>query len=91
MTVRKRAGGIYHYVFEVGGRPYLTLHRAYSSKLKRFIHPDPLGIDGGVNVYMWANMNPLAFVDPYGLEAMLNAIARDEWGNLKPDPTKMTP
>jgi RHS repeat-associated protein len=46
---------------------HLTLHRAYSSKLKRFISPDPLGIDGGVNVYMWANMNPLWFVDPYGL------------------------
>jgi RHS repeat-associated protein len=46
---------------------HLTLHRAYSSKLKRFISPDPLGIDGGVNVYMWANMNPLFFVDPYGL------------------------
>ncbi len=48
---------------------HLTLHRAYSSKLKRFIHPDPLGIDGGVNVYAMANMNPLAFVDPYGLES----------------------
>lgn len=46
---------------------HLTLHRAYSSTMKRFIHPDPLGIDGGANVYMWANMNPLAFVDPYGL------------------------
>ncbi len=46
---------------------HLTLHRAYSSSMKRFISADPLGIDGGVNVYMWANMNPLAFVDPYGL------------------------
>lgn len=48
---------------------HLTLHRAYSSKLKRFIHPDPLGIDGGANVYAMANMNPLWFVDPYGLYA----------------------
>ena len=39
-----------------------------SGKLKRFIHPDPLGIDGGANVYAMANMNPLAFIDPYGLE-----------------------
>ena len=46
---------------------HLTLHRAYSPKMKRFISPDPLGIDGGANVYMWANMNPLFFVDPYGL------------------------
>ncbi len=46
---------------------HLTLHRAYSSKLKRFIHSDPLGIDGGANVYAWANLNPASFVDPYGL------------------------
>jgi len=46
---------------------YLTLHRCYDHQLKRFISPDPLGIDGGVNVYMWANLNPLAFIDPYGL------------------------
>ena len=37
--------------------------------MKRFITPDPLGIDGGVNVYMWANLNPLYFIDPYGLYA----------------------
>ena len=49
---------------------HLTLHRAYSSKLKRFISPDPLGIDGGVNVYAMANRNPLYFVDPYGLSGL---------------------
>ncbi|MBN2685222.1 MAG: hypothetical protein JXR40_08070 [Pontiellaceae bacterium] len=45
---------------------HLTLHRAYSSTMKRFIHPDPLGIDGGPNVYVYANQNPLFFVDPSG-------------------------
>ncbi len=45
---------------------HLTLHRAYSSKLKRFIQPDPLGIDGGANVYAYANLNPAFFVDPTG-------------------------
>ncbi len=49
---------------------HLTLHRAYSSKQKRFISSDPLGIDGGVNVYAMANRNPLAFVDPYGLSGL---------------------
>ena len=46
---------------------HLTLHRAYASKTKRFIQPDPLGIDGGANVYAIANRNPLAFIDPFGL------------------------
>ena len=46
--------------------------------MKHFIHPDPLGIDGGVNVYAMANMNPLAFVDPYGLEAMTSGARAGE-------------
>ena len=46
---------------------HLTVHRAYSPRLKRFLQPDPLGIDGGANVYVWANRNPLFFVDPLGL------------------------
>ncbi len=46
---------------------HLTLHRAYSSKLKRFIHPDPLGIDGGVNLYAYGKLNPVFGVDPSGL------------------------
>ncbi len=46
---------------------HLTLHRAYSSKLKRFISPDPLGIDAFANIYAYGDLNPLAFVDPEGL------------------------
>ena len=59
--------GGYGVYYDVDTGLHLTLHRAYSCSLKRFIQPDPLGIDGGVNVYMWANLNPLFFVDPYGL------------------------
>ena len=59
--------GSYGVYYDLDTDLHLTLHRAYSSKMKRFISPDPLGIDGGANVYMWANMNPLAFIDPSGL------------------------
>ena len=35
--------------------------------LKRLISADPKGIDGGANLYANGDLNPLAFVDPYGL------------------------
>ncbi len=55
---------------------HLTPYRAYSSTQKRFISPDPLGIDGGVNVYAYANLNPLFFVDPEGLSGIPSIIAK---------------
>lgn len=56
---------------------HLTLHRAYSANMRRFISTDPSGIDGGVNLYAYANLNPLAFVDPYGL----CAESGSSWGS----------
>jgi len=46
---------------------YYMLNRYYSAPMRRFISPDPKGIDGGANLYAYGNLNPLAFVDPYGL------------------------
>jgi hypothetical protein len=46
---------------------YLTRHRLYSPVLRRFLSTDPLGIDGGLNLYAYANGNPLAYIDPLGL------------------------
>ncbi len=62
--------GGYGVYYDAEADLHLTLHRAYSSKTKRFLQPDPLGIDGGVNVYAMANINPLFFIDPYGLSGL---------------------
>jgi hypothetical protein len=37
--------------------------------MRRFISTDKKGIDGGANLYMYANLNPNAYSDPFGLEA----------------------
>ena len=52
------------------GQLYLTRHRLYSPVLRRFLSADPLGIDGGLNLYAYANGDPLAYIDPLGLCAM---------------------
>lgn len=46
---------------------HLTLHRAYSSSMKRFISMDPTGIDAFPNLYAYGDLNPTYFVDPEGL------------------------
>lgn len=43
--------------------------RYYDSKLGRWITPDPIGYEGGPNLYAYVLNNPLASVDLYGLSA----------------------
>jgi RHS repeat-associated protein len=74
-------------VMRAGGSPssaaafsplYLTRHRLYSPVLRRFLSADPLGIDGGLNLYAYANGNPLAYIDPLGL----CAAGGDAWTRI---------
>src|SRR6267142_3517110 len=45
--------------------------RYYHTDLQRFISEDPIGFDGGLNVFAFANNNPLLYVDPAGLKALI--------------------
>jgi RHS repeat-associated protein len=47
---------------------YLTLFRAYDPVLGRWISRDPLGEDGGLNVYEYVGSDPLNRIDRYGLD-----------------------
>lgn len=46
---------------------YYNRHRDYDTTTGRYIQADPIGLEGGNNPYLYANANPLAFVDPEGL------------------------
>ena len=41
--------------------------RYYDADTGRFIKEDPIGIEGGLNVSLYGNANPVVFVDPSGL------------------------
>jgi RHS repeat-associated protein len=45
---------------------YFNRNRYYSPALGRFTSKDPIGFNGGNNLYRYANNNPLIYVDPYG-------------------------
>ena len=49
------------------GPLYLTRYRLYSASLNRFLSPDPLGLAGGLNLYAYADGDPLSYIDPQGL------------------------
>jgi RHS repeat-associated protein len=67
MQTRFQWLGGYGVYYDADTDLHLTLHRAYSADMRRWLSTDPMGIDGGVNLYAYGALNPLAFVDPYGL------------------------
>ena len=54
-------------VWNAGSGLSLARHRAYDANLMRFLQPDPIGLEGGRNLYAFAEGTPIAFVDPLGL------------------------
>lgn len=45
---------------------YYNRYRDYDSSLGRYIQADPIGLAGGENPYVYANNNPLRYMDPSG-------------------------
>jgi RHS repeat-associated protein len=42
--------------------------RDYDPTAGRYIEADPIGLEGGLNVYSYVNGNPLNRIDPKGLD-----------------------
>jgi len=60
---RRYAGLFYHPTSGL----YLATHRAYDPALGRWLSRDPIGEQGGINLYGYVGGNPLTFMDPLGL------------------------
>ncbi len=71
-------------VFNEGHNLYHMKARYYDSQLKRFLTKDPIGLDGGMNLYAYADSNPLFFIDPFGLESTINSTSErfNEFGSF---------
>ena len=48
---------------------YYNRYRYYNCDTGQYISPDPIGLDGGINPYSYAQ-NPLRFIDPFGLASV---------------------
>jgi RHS repeat-associated protein len=58
-------------------------NRYYDPATGRFTQEDPIGLAGGINLYGFANGDPVTYADPYGLEVVFaNNAARFAWRDL---------
>ena len=46
----------------------ISWHRFYDPETGRYISADPIGLQGGLNLYAYAGGNPANFIDPLGLK-----------------------
>jgi len=72
----------------LGGRPtpreekHYNYFRDYDPSIGRFIESDPIGLQAGTNTYGYVAARPIVFGDPFGLDAVGQAIGRGvgAWG-----------
>ena len=53
----------------VSGGSVYNYFRDYNPETGRYVQSDPIGLDGGLNTYLYALADPLVRVDPLGLQA----------------------
>jgi RHS repeat-associated protein len=49
---------------------YYNYFRDYDSATGRYLQSDPIGLAGGINIYLYGNANPVVFFDRNGLDAI---------------------
>jgi len=49
---------------------FYNWNRYYNPNIGRYISSDPIGIDGGLNTFLYAEANPVMYMDPEGLYSL---------------------
>ncbi|MGA6136394.1 RHS repeat domain-containing protein [Acinetobacter dispersus] len=57
------------YYDEYTGLHY-NINRYYNPELGLYMEPDPIGLEGGLNPYIYADNNPISNIDPSGLDCI---------------------
>lgn len=60
--------GQFGYYADVHTGLYYCHHRYYDPRMGRWLSRDPIGLNGGVNVYSYCSGDPVNLVDPDGLQ-----------------------
>ncbi|MCP4706780.1 MAG: hypothetical protein GY865_19455 [candidate division Zixibacteria bacterium] len=49
-------------------------NRYYDPTTGRYITPDPIGLDGGINLFAYTENNPINLIDPKGLQSTVKEV-----------------
>jgi RHS repeat-associated protein len=63
---------------------HYNYHRYYDPATGRYLTPDPIGLTGGINLYAYANIDPINAIDPLGLFSTSDAVKHYFFGDSKP-------
>ncbi|RRD55668.1 RHS repeat-associated core domain-containing protein, partial [Comamonadaceae bacterium OH2545_COT-014] len=66
--------------FDQETNSHYNFHRDYKPNLGRYVQSDPIGLEGGVNIYEYARSNPKIFLD-------LNGLSPGGWGLIGRPPS----
>jgi len=58
---------------------HYNLMRDYDPVLGRYLQSDPVGLDGGINIYGYAYQNPIIYVDPHGETVVASRMQIGDW------------
>jgi RHS repeat-associated protein len=64
-------------LYDEDTRLYYNYFRDYDANLGRYVQTDPIGLNGGVNTYVYVADNPLKYFDFYGLKVLFDDQAKD--------------
>jgi RHS repeat-associated protein len=70
---------------------YYNRRRYYVPEWGRFLSEDPLGLEGGLNRYVYANNDPINWTDPDGLGPLPPGYDPNTWVNLGKDTYRNPP
>ena len=61
--------------FDAETGTYYNFHRDYRPNAGRYLQEDPIGLEGGINLFAYVNNNPLLLIDSFGLKGKAKAKA----------------